>query len=165
MGAPDKFIFEVHPSRDPLPELIANVWLEFGDILQLIGVNGEIGEKLTPACRFEGILPFSLSDAKQVLPHARKKVRALRPVGSKQAETLPILRRRDPEEIGDRRAQIDVSADGPEALTAGKEARIPENERDIPLFLAYGKAVAALIVRIGKRFAVITCNHDKGIIC
>ena len=64
--------------------------------------------------------------------------------------TLPILRRRDSEEIGDRGAQIHVSPDRPEALTTGEESRVPENERHIHIFLVHGKAVAPLIVRIAQ---------------
>ena len=82
IGATDKFIFEVDPSRDASSELVANVWLQLGDILQLIGVNGEIGKKFTPACRFEGVFHFPSRTPNRYLPNARQKVDALRPVGS-----------------------------------------------------------------------------------
>jgi hypothetical protein len=162
IGAPEKFILEVHPSRDPLAELVANVWSDLAIFCNSSRSTVRSVRNSSPVVASKVYFHFPSRTPNRYSPRPQEST-ALRPVRNKRAVSLPILGGRDPEEIGDRRAQIHMSADGPATLTAGKEARIPE--RDIHLFLIYSKLVAPLIVGIGKRFAMITCNHDKGNIC
>jgi hypothetical protein len=134
IGAPDKFIFEVPPSRDALPKLLANIWFH-------LAICNSSGSPVTsmrthaPVAASKVYFHFPLRrSTRHSLTLARKYARCGR-LGANRLYPCQSWRRRDSNKIGDRRGQIHGSANRPETLTSGKEPRIPENEPDIHLSL------------------------------